>query len=207
MQRGDDAEAHALVQSERVSDGNRRLAEHEIGGGAERGGRELPIGLDLEHRQIPRGVGADDLRDVVGSVLEAHLDARPARHDVVVRQHVAGGIEDEARSERIADLVLSPDSAEETIEGVLRRAALHHFLGVAVDDGRAGPLDGSDYRAMPGRALRSRPRSCAERRDERANDQSTSVHGTYLAGPISPSVWNSVSIRVALSARSGSAFR
>ena len=64
-----------------------------------RGVSALAARLDAEHREIGRRVGADELGLDRVAVREAHRDLVRALDDVVVRDDVAGLVDDEARAE------------------------------------------------------------------------------------------------------------
>ena len=56
------------------------------------------LAVDLDHRQIGLGIGANDLRRELPFVVKKDFNVRSAVHDVVVRHDVPGGIYDDARS-------------------------------------------------------------------------------------------------------------
>ncbi len=68
---GDDARGQRAIEPERVADGDDRVADLDVRGVAERQGVQGARGkVDLEDREIGRGVGADDLRARTLSLFE-----------------------------------------------------------------------------------------------------------------------------------------
>ncbi|KAG1426695.1 hypothetical protein G6F57_023300 [Rhizopus arrhizus] len=68
-------------------------------GGRQRGGGQGAQRAQLQHGQIGVGVGAHHLGGVAASVGQGHLDRVGRLHDVVVRQHVAVLVHDDARAQ------------------------------------------------------------------------------------------------------------
>ena len=101
LQRGDDAGRQRAVQAERVADRDRRVADLDVLGRAQRQRLEVQaLGVDLQQREVGRRVRADDLgldRLLVGELDRDRVLGR-AVDDVVVGEDVAGGVDDEARS-------------------------------------------------------------------------------------------------------------
>ena len=166
VQRRDHAGADALVQAERVADGDGRLTEHEIGGAPERRRGELLFALDLEHGEVAAGIGADHFGGEVGAVFETDLDAAPARDDVIVRQYEPSGIKDESGTERSSDLISGAHAAaEKERPRIVGGRSADDFLRVDIDDeyerraprraGTSGQRRGEEQREhaeLPGRS-------------------------------------------------------
>src|SRR5690606_35495373 len=82
---------------ERVPDGEHRLADGEVGGGAERRGREVGGRVDdADDGEVGRLVLADELRGVDPPIGEGDGDLASAVDDVAVGEDVAVGVEDDA---------------------------------------------------------------------------------------------------------------
>src|SRR3989442_1307970 len=177
MQRRDDAHADALVEPERIADGDGRLAEHQVRRGAQRRGRELPIDLDLEDGEIPTRIRSDDARGVVGAVVEADLDAATPRHHVIVREHIAALVEDEPGTEGGAHLIAGSTTPEEQLPGIVRGECPDHFLGVDVHHRRPGALDGQHQGCAPRRAGRGGERGKKDERDHSARGAELAERG------------------------------
>src|SRR5690606_17832538 len=97
VERGDDPGGGRGVQAERVPDGEHRLADGEVGGGAERRGREVGGRVDdADDGEVGRLVLADELRGVDPPIGEGDGDLASAVDDVAVGEDVAVGVEDDA---------------------------------------------------------------------------------------------------------------
>ena len=113
------------------------------------GERREAGGLHLQHGQVARRVGADDLRVESAAVGQVDLHLLRPVDDVVVGQHVAVGADDDARAEatfavrpRVARR--EPEAAQERrqLARVERhRRRLDHPLGADGDDGRGHARD------------------------------------------------------------------
>ena len=112
VQRADDARGDRLLEAEGAADRNhavtdfqlRRVAELER---LERGRR----GVDVEDRDVGRRVAADDRRVVGLAVPEGHLDRLGAVDDVLVRDHVALLVVDEAGALRLLRSAVAAEGA------------------------------------------------------------------------------------------------
>ena len=106
LQRADDAGGDRPVLAERVADRDDRVADlHEVRvRRATSGVSARDASLHLEHGDVGGGIAADDRRRQPLVVREADLDAARALDDVVVRDDVAGLVDDEAGAERLLRL-------------------------------------------------------------------------------------------------------
>ena len=78
---GDDPRAESPLETERVADGEYSLPDPQATRVAERHGKELfGRGLDLEHRNVGRGVLSHDLCLITFSIEQGHFNfLRPLR--------------------------------------------------------------------------------------------------------------------------------
>ena len=97
--RADDAHRHRLSDAEGIAHGEHDVAHFDRIGVAERD-RFQVAGVDLEQREVARLVGADHLGAQRAAVGQIDFDFIGAVDDVIVRQDVAVGRHDDARSER-----------------------------------------------------------------------------------------------------------
>ena len=96
--RADDAHRHGLADAERVADREHDVADADLVGVAER--QRLQVGaVDLQHRQVARLVGADDLRLEGAAVGQFDADLLGAVDHVVVGEDVAVRPDDDAGAE------------------------------------------------------------------------------------------------------------
>src|SRR4029077_6467267 len=96
-ERADHPRRQALVEAERVADGEDALAHLQPFRVAERQRRQLPgRRIDLEDGQMPLGGDADELRVPGGAVGERHLGGVRAGNNVVVGDDVPLAVPDEA---------------------------------------------------------------------------------------------------------------
>ena len=95
-----DGEGEVLAQ--RIAHGQHPLAHPGAVAVAEGSGREIR-GVDLQHRDVGRGVGAHQLRLELAPVQKPDREILGAVHHVGVGQDVAVTAHDEARSGRLAD--------------------------------------------------------------------------------------------------------
>jgi len=86
---------HCLTETIRVPDGDDLLADAEFRGIAQRDGGQIRA-ADLDDSHIAGGVGANHGSRELPSVLQHNGDLCCAFDDVVVRQDVAVGCDDEA---------------------------------------------------------------------------------------------------------------
>ena len=78
--------------------------------------------IDLQQRQVVRAVGADDVRRKLALVAQLHFNAAiGARHHVIIRQNVAGFVENESRA-----LALLRNRSIEEIEDQRRGGDVDH---------------------------------------------------------------------------------
>ena len=125
--RGDDADAHAAAEAERVADRHHPVAHAHLAGIAERHGLERFLRLDLQECQVGLGVVPQDLGDFQArAVGEVDKDLVGALDDVVVGNHEPGRIDDEARAERtyLARQTVAALFVEEIVEELLEGRAL-----------------------------------------------------------------------------------
>jgi hypothetical protein len=143
----------------------------------------------LEHRDVGGGIASDDGCGEALVVREAHLDALGALDDVIVRDDVAGLVDDEAGAERFLCLrrrAAEPERVEERIRlhgNAARGRHLHDAGGVVgvdlVDRQRLGRL--RERRAVRRRLVRlddlahgrRRAAESADRGDEAERDGCT----------------------------------
>src|SRR4051794_19237225 len=151
-----DARRERALETERVADRDRRIADLDAARAAE--GQRPQLALrrrDLQHREVGRLVAAEDagVDDVLVGELDRHL--RRAGDDVRVRQDRAVAVDHEAGARRLAALLLG----EAEVEGRLR---LLDDLGADEYHARSGALV-DVARGQPG-AARARGVVAAQRR-------------------------------------------
>ena len=101
LQRADDAGGRRAVEAERIADRDDRVADPHVVGVAERQrGEGARARVDPEDGEVRRRIGADELGLDRVAVREADADRVGAFDDVVVRDDVAGLVDDEAGAER-----------------------------------------------------------------------------------------------------------
>ena len=96
--RADDAHRHGLADAERVADRQHDVADADLVRVADGEGVQV-LRVDLQHREVARRIGADDLGVERALVRELDADAIRAFDDVVVGQDVAVGRGDDAGAE------------------------------------------------------------------------------------------------------------
>ncbi len=167
-----DPGGHRARVAERVADRHDGVADLDVGAVAERQRLELGVvGIDLEHRDVGRGVGADHLGvDEVAVLLEADLDVLGVADDVRVGDDRALLVDDEAGAGRLA-------AALGRAEGRVAGAGL--LLGDHEDD--AGALLLVDVGDGAGVAVVAAVRHVA-RRDALAHDAGRVVAGVDHVG-------------------------
>ena len=190
----DDARGDGAAETEGVADRDHRLAEHDVTGAAELGGREALVRDDLEDGDVVLLVGADETGLVLATVEEADRDAVGAADDVVVRDHVALLVDDHAGAEREvaqrAAALLGLGVLEEVAE---HAASADELLRVDVDDAGIHLLDRDDDRTAPTLAgggglvlgREARGQSDEESHDEKGVDRAHGLSGLHFA-PLSP---------------------
>ena len=130
LDRADDPGGNRAVETERVADRDDGVAHLRRVGVAERERRQRARArVDLEDGEVARRIGADDGRLHARAVREADPDLPGALDDVVVRDDVAGLVDDEAGAERLLLLLLGEELAAE------------ERVGRDGDDARRGDLD------------------------------------------------------------------
>ena len=139
LERAHDPGRDGAVVAERVADRDHRVADADGVGVAERQRRQRPrVRVDLQHRDVGRGVGADDLRLHALVVREADVDRARVLDDVVVRDDVAGLVDHEAGAERLGALLGRKGEPEERVDTRRRDDLRRGHL----DDPRCGvPVD------------------------------------------------------------------
>ncbi len=125
-----------MAEAEGIADRDHPVADADLVGIAELHGRQrlLARRLDLQHGKIGARVGADQLGLELGIVAQDDGDVLGALDHVVVGDHVAVGIDDEARAQRGAAallLLLSIAAVEEFLEQLLERRARRELRHVA----------------------------------------------------------------------------
>src|SRR6185369_16989875 len=141
---------------ERIADGDRPLADAQVVGVAELGGRQRARGVDLEHGDVALGIASDKLGSELPLIGETHDDVLSVLDHVVVRQDVslwihqdtrAGGARVLARTPaEIALVELVPEELAESLRRLLTAAARALLLDRAdVHDGRRDAVrDGAE---------------------------------------------------------------
>jgi len=76
-----------MGKSERVPDGDNRLSDHQVIGGAHFDGRERIVGLDSEYRQIRVGIRTDDIGIEFPFILKNHLYRAASGDDMGIGQN------------------------------------------------------------------------------------------------------------------------
>ncbi len=131
----DDARGHGRADSERVAHGQDRVADAQGIGIAPLDGRQLVLRIDLQHRDVVLGVGADQRRGQLLAVVELDGDLLRVVDDMVVGDDVPVRRNDEAGAERLAalgrTLVLRPlrHSGQRSERAVLTEEAAEEFIG------------------------------------------------------------------------------
>ena len=148
----DDARCNGLRQRKGTADGADPVAHLRVVGVAQLDGRQRRAGVNLDDRQVGGLIEANHVRRpahilVVGIGGQLDVNLVGLLDHVIVGDDVALGIDDEARAQRFANLVLVPASlvrhlaAEEAIEEVLEVAlALLLVVVVAIVAGLLGQL-------------------------------------------------------------------
>ena len=98
--RRDDAGGHRAAEAERIADRDHPFAEPQLVGIAELHGLERLLRLHPQQREIDLGVAAEDLRLEARAVVEDDGDLVGVGDDVIVGDHDAGRIDDEAGAQR-----------------------------------------------------------------------------------------------------------
>src|SRR5262249_30988204 len=132
-----DAGGHRLLEAERIADRHHRLTHLDLRRIAERD-RGQPGRLDLQQRQVRLGITADHVGSELPAVRELDHDLRGVLDHVVVRDDVAGWVDDEARAHAAnaaPGLLLLTVLLEELLERIAPEWALH--LNAAFDAPRA----------------------------------------------------------------------
>jgi len=97
LQRADDARCHRPLEPKRVADRDHGIADYDLGRVGERKGVKRGCGgIDLEERDVTRGIRSDEGRVDRLAGGEVHLDRVGAFDDVVVRDDVTRVVDDEA---------------------------------------------------------------------------------------------------------------
>src|SRR5207247_556229 len=119
LHRADDAGRDRAVEAERVADRDDLIADPHAVRAPERQRLERTrLDVHLEHGDVGRRIDSDHLRLEALVVREADLDNARSLDDVVVRDDVAGLVDDEARAERALRLGRAERIAEERIRGL-----------------------------------------------------------------------------------------
>ncbi len=146
-----DAGGDGAAEAERIADRDHPFAEPQPVGIAERNRGERLLRLHPQQREVDLGIATEDFRLEARAVIEDDGHLVGVGDDVVVGHHDAGGIDDEARSQRIhparrvrpplvVALLIVAAVLEEVIEELAERRTrrqLRHRI-VAVVDGLRG---------------------------------------------------------------------
>jgi hypothetical protein len=141
-------------EAEWIADGDCPLAHDEVVRVAECDGGQV-VALDLDESQVVDRRGGHELGRKLTAVGQRDLDLVGAFGHVVVGDHHARGIDDEARAQRrqaLAILHLRIEAVEELVgEEVVERILAHHarLHDRHRDHGRARALGGGDDGAAP----------------------------------------------------------
>ena len=100
--RADDALRHRLADAERIADREHDVADRDVVDVGELDGLQA-VGVDLEEREVGRGVGAHDLRDVQCAVRPRHGKLRRLLDHVVVGDDVSVAIDHDAGPQSLLD--------------------------------------------------------------------------------------------------------
>src|SRR5438067_9131055 len=100
--RRDDAGRYRATEPERIADRDDPIANLRRVAVAKTDIRQRLVGLDLQDRDVGARVAADNLRGVLGVVLQGDGDLCGFTDDVIVGHDGAGRVDDEARAERDA---------------------------------------------------------------------------------------------------------
>ena len=92
----DDADGDGVLVAVGVADGDDRLADHQVVGGAQRHDGQRLGGVDLDEGQVGLGVAGDDAGRVHGAVGQADAQRVHVLDDVVVGDDVAARVDDDA---------------------------------------------------------------------------------------------------------------
>ena len=97
-ERADDAHRDGVAEAERIADREHDVADLQMLHRAERDGRQV-FAVGLEHGEIRFGIDAAHMRMQLASIGQYELDIVGAFDDVVIREHVAFGRDDDAGAE------------------------------------------------------------------------------------------------------------
>jgi hypothetical protein len=161
VKRADDPAREGVLEAERAADRDDGVSDQHGVRVGERKRVELRGGrVDLDHGEVGRGIGADDLGVIVLSVPEAHGDRGCAVHDVLVRDDVALTVVDEAGALRLLS-AFPAERGRRRLDGDLDGAPVGAFVDVGgreADRVRGGLSAGDGH--LPDdrlRALRREP--------------------------------------------------
>src|SRR5262249_10604521 len=135
----DDADGDGVLITVSVADGDDRLADHEVGGGAHGHDGQGLVDVDLEQGQVALGVAGDDAGTRGSAVRQPAADQADVLDHVLVRYDVAARVDDDAGAHAV-DAVLRRGQREQLVGG----RALDGAFAVDVDDGGPDALDHID---------------------------------------------------------------
>ena len=172
---GGDGRLGVLEQvAERVADGDRPLAHHQVVAVAQRGRRQ-PAPLDPQHGQVVGRRAAEHLGRELASVGQRDRDLLRFAHHVLVRQDEPGRVHDHARPQPRDALRLLGGRHELVEERVAEQPAervhAHHARGLDAhrhDRGAHALGGGADHVPPRGRELRAEPGARPPRGSNRA---------------------------------------
>src|SRR5581483_3981030 len=96
LQGADDADADGVLVAVGVADGDDGLADHQVGGGAQRHHGQGPADVDLEQGQVHFGVARDDLGVGGGAVAQPDAQQADVLDDVLVGDDVPARVDEDA---------------------------------------------------------------------------------------------------------------
>ena len=185
---GDDPPGHAqpAFERERVADRDDLVADLSGVGVAELDARE-PDAVDLEHGEVGRRVGADDLRRLRVAVGERHLDLVRTLGDVVVGDDVAVVGDHEAGARSTVPRA-GPVVRRDRDDRRLRLLDDRGDVGLAADHGRGAADDRRgrrgrvhDRRRLPAVVEREQHTARDERADQATDDRAEEETPTQAA--------------------------
>ena len=93
-----DAQGHAVVEAQRVANGNRPLPGPHLVGVAQHGNRQVFGTVNLDNAQVGDHVRAQHLTRVTATTLQGHRNPFRPFQDMVIGEHDAVGASDKARA-------------------------------------------------------------------------------------------------------------
>jgi hypothetical protein len=144
-QRRNDALRHRLADAEGIADRDDEIAHFNRVRIAKLEHRESLVALDLEHGQIRARIAQHDLGFEFAMIRQRDLHLRHPLDDMMIGDDEAGGIDDDARAERLGGArIVALASEEATEDRIVEQGVLRPRLdarGIDVDDRRLRLLD------------------------------------------------------------------